>query len=90
MSGRDGNEGIMTGRNASKGAAGAPVPPFNEDDLFDLQRRVSGAFACVCGLQLWMEVETLEPSALEPLAAILMPARDRLDELVKEAEGGVS
>lgn len=71
---------------ATTSDAKAPVPPFNVDDLFDLYNRVNGAFSCICGLQLWAEVEVIEPNALEPLAAVLQPARDRLDELVKAAK----
>lgn len=80
----------MSGRahrdQAADTSADARIQPFNVDDLFDIYNRVTGAFACICGLQLWAEVEVLEPNALEPLAAVLQPARDRLDELVKAAK----
>lgn len=76
----------MKDREATTSDTKAPVPPLNVDDLFELYNRVNGAFSCICGLQLWAEVEVLEPNALEPLAAVLQPARDRLDELVKAAK----
>lgn len=78
----------MTSRSTTKNDVGASVPPLGEDDLFELHGRVSGAFAYLLGAQRLMEVEPLEGPALEPAIAVLMPARDRLDELVKAAKSG--
>lgn len=62
-------------------AANSELP--NEDDVYEILQAVSGAITCTIGLQRLAREINLQPADLEPLIAVLLPVRDRLQPVVQ-------